>query len=163
MLYNLANKQLQDLVHLLMNIDDKHYTVPMERAFESSIGKHTRHIIEFYQLFIEAYNNGDLNYDLRIRNPKLETQKFMALKELEAIMNNLINITENKDLILKSHINGIDYKFPTSVHRELLYLVEHTTHHLALMRIGISNLKENIILPESLGMAYSTLNNKNNG
>lgn len=161
MLYNLANKQLQDLVHLLKNIDEKYYSVPMEKAFESTIGKHTRHIIEFYQLFLEAYNNGNLNYDHRERNTEFETHKFVALKELEAIMNNLNNITENKDLILKSHINGIDYKFPTSVHRELLYLVEHTTHHLALMRIGVSNLKENIILPESLGMAYSTLNNKN--
>lgn len=159
MLYNFAEKQLSDLIDLLENMDDKQFSASMEDVFQSSIGKHTRHIIEFYQSLLTAYHGGILNYDQRQRNIQLETHKFAAIEEIKTILKDLEQIDENKNLELQTKINEKEYIIPTTVFRELFYLMEHTTHHLALMRMGMANLSEKISIPHDFGYAYSTLNN----
>ena len=43
----------------------------------------------------------------------------------------------------------------------LLHNYEHTTHHLALIRIGLTLLGTKVQIPENLGTAKSTLMHRN--
>jgi hypothetical protein len=44
----------------------------------------------------------------------------------------------------------------TNYFREVAYNIEHTIHHMALIRVGI-NETTNILLPENFGVASSTI------
>ena len=51
MLNDFSVKQIKDLIDLLETLTDREFTGQMEVVFGSSIGKHTRHIIEFYRIY----------------------------------------------------------------------------------------------------------------
>lgn len=161
MLQKFAIKQLEDLSDLLNQLSEDKYSTPMERVFNSTIGKHTRHIIEFYQLFFKAYESLNLCYDQRSRNTNLENSINEALFAIKEIIQQLDSNLENKELQLKTCILNEDLLLKTSVSRELLYLLEHTTHHLASIRIGVSNLDPDFNGQLELGVAYSTPNPQN--
>ena len=156
MLHEYAINQLKDLVELLENLDNDEYTQPMEEVFESAIGKHTRHIIDFYQIFYKGYKKGILSYDDRKRKVTYEFDKNLAIEKLLQIQKKLSKIPDEKDLILKTKLNQQSYFMPTTVAREFLYLMEHTTHHIALIRIGLHNLNPAKNQLNDLGIAYST-------
>jgi hypothetical protein len=44
--------------------------------------------------------------------------------------------------------------------REMVYLVEHSIHHYALIRIGLQENFPKIIIPENFGIAYSTIKHR---
>ncbi|MDG4951170.1 DinB family protein [Weeksellaceae bacterium KMM 9724] len=146
---------------LLNQLNEEDYCTPMEKVFNSTIGKHTRHIIEFYQLFLKAYDSLHLCYDERSRNINVETSINDALFALDEIIQQLDSNLEDKELQLKTCILGEKHNLKTSVSRELLYLLEHTTHHLASIRIGVSNLNPDFNSLQELGVAYSTPNLQN--
>ncbi len=41
--------------------------------------------------------------------------------------------------------------------REMVYLVEHSIHHYALIRIGLQENFSDIFIPKNFGVAYSTV------
>ena len=126
----------------------------------SSIGAHTRHIIEFYQAFFSAVQNTQyqvLCYDNRQRNMLFETSKDAALQELFSIKKKLISlcvtdmdmqvsavIVENKPLLTMG----------TTLNRELFYLLDHMIHHMALIKMLAE--KQEVMLDEGFGLAQST-------
>ena len=156
MLHENSIKQLRELSELLSLIDDSEFTEPMEVVFGSTIGRHTRHILEFYDAFYKGYKSGILHYGGRKRKLKFETNRNAAISKIEKLNKKLHKIPDEKDLILKLKINENSYFMPTTVAREFLYLMEHTTHHIALIRIGLQNINPEKNEFESLGVAYST-------
>ena len=158
MLHEFAINQLRDLKQILENLDESIYSQPMETVFHSTVGKHCRHIIEFYQIFFAGYSTGSLAYDSRQRNSELETNKFTAIEELKKLLYNLYQKPKDKNLYIEVKIREQSYNMPSTAHRELLYLLEHTTHHLALISMGLSNIKADFTFSQSVGLAYSTPN-----
>lgn len=156
MLNEYSVNQLKDLAKLLDGLTDEEYSQIMETVFKSTVGKHTRHILEFYQVFYKGYKDGMLSYDKRKRNERIETDRKFAIDKLKKLQKRLSKIPDEKNLILKMKVNNQSYFMPTTVAREFLYLMEHTTHHVALIRIGLENLNPEKNRFQDLGVAYST-------
>src|SRR5689334_999981 len=73
------------LIAVTERLHQEEYTQSLGLLFNNSIGKHLRHIIEFYDLVLTSYDSGQLNYDLRNRDLTLENDKQVAIHKLRAM------------------------------------------------------------------------------
>lgn len=123
-------------------------------SFSGSIGQHTRHIIEFYEQFLLTYQIGEINYDLRKRNQILESNQNECVNSIE----NIINVLNNMDLVhdLQILVTNNFSNHVSSVGRELMFLNEHTVHHLALIRIIAETKGYSFTDMENFGVSNST-------
>lgn len=148
---------LSQIETAVMGLSDQQYSSSIALLGGSSIGQHIRHIIECYIELGNGYENGTVNYDGRKRDLVLETCRSAAIGKLREI-SSLINL-ENKSLFLTCEQMAEQTghtKLTTNYDRELLYNLEHTVHHMALIRVGIG-LTSVLQLPENFGVAASTI------
>jgi hypothetical protein len=138
-----------------LSIDDYKEKIPTLSG--SSIGEHTRHIIELFQQLLLGYNLGVVNYDDRSRNILLQENINFALENIAAIIANLCR--ENKNLRLAT-LYSADEGVASNYFRELIYNVEHCIHHQAIIKIGMTILGVGA-LSENFGVAKSTIAYKN--
>jgi uncharacterized damage-inducible protein DinB len=126
----------------------------------SSIGMHLRHVVEFYQAFLRAVSDGESNalcYDNRQRNLLFETSKESAIQELEVIRQAVASMTVNNGPMTLSVIiapSTPPVSITTTFRRELYHLLDHSIHHMALIKLIAE--KQNITLAEGFGLAKST-------
>ncbi len=125
----------------------------------SGIGKHFRHIIDFYDRFVNQVPS--VNYDLRKRDLEIETSKDAALSKLKSLKEQLA-VFKNMDSSLKIVLYQGDIpnsknsnSVNSSLGRELRYLIEHTVHHYAIISMFIKHLGYSV--PYGFGMAQSTI------
>lgn len=124
----------------------------------ASIGAHTRHIIEFYQCLLNGTNSGEVNYDTRQRDLRIENQLDYTIDMLDEITYRLLNVSNlNKNLKLIASYGEVSYSVPTSFEREEVYLIEHTIHHYALIRIGLQECFPEVEIEPNFGYAHSTI------
>lgn len=152
---------LLQLTDMLAALPQNQYSQPVAVLNNASIGQHIRHVIELFEELFTGWETGTVNYDNRRRDYVLETNSNMAAQRLSAIAQQAIR--HDKPLQLCSaHTNAKDstVTVPTNYLRELIYNMEHTVHHMALIRIGIQAISV-IRLPENFGVAASTIRYKN--
>jgi hypothetical protein len=151
---------LNQLSETLSQLTDDEYTQKSKQLNNSTIGGHTRHIIELFQCLLTGYESGIVNYDNRKRDAHIETHRDFACNLLTDICYR-INLP-NKPMTLQSFFgetrNKI-YNIDTNFYREVIYNLEHTIHHMALIRIGIGEVSS-IGLPDIFGVAPSTIQYK---
>jgi hypothetical protein len=134
------------------------YSQPCISLSGHTIGQHVRHIIELFQALEQDYGAGTVNYEKRKRDRAIEEDSILACRLLEQIGECLQR--PDKSLLLQVSYDEqapSPLLIPTNYQRELAYNLEHTIHHMALIRIGIRELDSRLVLPESYGIAASTL------
>lgn len=147
---------LSQLAELAGQLSNDQYTQSMTVLTDNSVGKHIRHIVEFYQCLLNGISIGEIDYDKRERNLLLETD----INYTQEIIKEIVSYTEivlDNPLKLKISYEGGICSVNTSVFRELAYNIEHTIHHLAIIKIGIKTHFSEISLSKNLGVAYSTI------
>lgn len=145
---------LQQLQQVLSQLTEEQYNAVIPVLSGASIGQHTRHIIEFFQALEEGYKCARVNYDTRKRDYVLET----SLNAARHALDNIIDSVDKTDtpLCLDMSMDNGTVTVGTHYSRELIYNLEHTVHHMALLKIGIMAIA-GIALPESFGVAASTI------
>lgn len=156
LLQNYSKYQIKCLKDIVSQLTDEEYSNLKDGSFSSSIGKHIRHIISFYLMFFDGVKSGNLSYDKRIRAKNIETKTVEAEKKLNEIINELNIKIQDKELNLKLKINNEDLHMVSSMSREMVYLMEHTTHHMAIIRIILDEKAPHIEVDKNFGIAYST-------
>ena len=139
----------------LQVLSSEEYQQPLDLLSAASIGQHTRHFIEFFQCLLQQLPAGEVNYDARIRDQEIEQEPKCALLAIDRICQQL----ENCDLDQQMQLSACYSQTVTvtsNVARELVYNLEHTIHHLAIIRIGLAILRPDLELPKSFGIAAST-------
>ncbi|TGL40993.1 DinB family protein [Leptospira perdikensis] len=156
--YSSENCQiLEQGILLLESISNESY----ERKFEvmdASIGGHFRHILEHYDLFWEGLKTGHIDYDNRKRNPKLETDRLYAISSLLDCTSKFQKETfSSESVVISQNYNPWESvpMIPSSINRELKFLVSHTVHHYAIVSILVK--LDGGTLPNGFGFSPATL------
>ena len=149
---------ITQLTDLLNDIESAVYKDALRPLHYSTMGQHVRHITEFYLCLLKGYKTGVVDYDARERNLLIEIDKDFTIETLEQVIQDLKRLNSDKSLILKSSFGGDEsMDIPTSFSRELTYLIEHTIHHLAIIKIGLNEVYPGIEISKNFGVAHSTI------
>lgn len=153
---------LKELCQLLQILDDKTYE-RQNRSLTgeeiSSIGVHCRHILEFYQCFFLGLSTGIIDYDSRLRDINVEHCKETALDQLFRTCKNLAELPDcflPETLTLKAQVDCelAAITSQTCALRELIFLQNHSVHHLALIAALLNSY--GLSTPSGFGLANST-------
>ena len=154
MLVQIVKQNLSENIDLLQQLTNEELTLPFPELSNATIGEHMRHIIELFGCLLENYEYGLINYDGRKRDLLLQTNKNEANAILEKY---LLEIDKpNKPLSLTHNCFSPIELLQTNYFRELIYNLEHSIHHQALIKVALHSLPH-IKIPSSFGVAPSTL------
>jgi len=149
---------LQQLIDVLTQLDDSAYQQSLPVLSDTSIGKHVRHIAEFYLCLFGGMPLKQVNYDGRKRNLQLETDVRFAIHTLYCIIQEVLSIEKDDTLQLRQEYTPGEPIWAGSTYfRELIFNLEHCIHHLATIRIGVSSMRQAYAIPETFGIAPSTV------
>ena len=146
--------QLSETLSLLSN---EEYVQPSKVLLNATIGQHVRHIIELFQCLGNGYDEGVVNYEKRKRDYQIESNRDLAVSLLKSVYKNIER--PNKEIILEAgdYCDAMEVvSIPSNYYRELAYNLEHTIHHMALIRVGVNEVSS-VVLPDEFGVAYSTV------
>jgi hypothetical protein len=155
-----VNNVFVQLAETIKQLSPSQYIQPCSNLVNNTIGQHVLHIIELFQCLETGYPSDTVNYEKRKRDVTIETDKELALKLLQDIHTDL----GRPDKQLTLHASYDDHSeepiaIPTNYYREVAYNLEHTIHHMALIRVGIKEVSD-ITLPEDFGVASSTVKHR---
>lgn len=159
-LQDTAHKILSQLANITHQISPGDFSRPSEVLGGSSVGQHIRHIVEFFTTFQEGCKSGVVNYDKRRHDASIERDKNLAFSSLRGIIAFVTNLPGDAPLGLEVSYNAgqSDYQLVhTSLMRELVYNIEHTVHHMAMIRIGLREIATYVQSDDDLGIAASTI------
>ena len=148
---------LRQLTDFLLQLTDTEYSLALPLISQNTIGKHVRHILEFYTCLLEGIENKSVDYDARKRNLDLENYTQKAIETSNFISEKLLNLNNKVELELFATLPHDRVKLTTTIERELLYVLEHTIHHFAIIKIAVKNEFPHIKVKDDFGVAYATL------
>ena len=156
-----SHRILDQLTYLLENLTNDEYSKSLSILHDNSIGQHVRHSLEFYTCLMNGRPHGLVNYDERERDVFLESNTLEALTIVAKLKGALNEIKRNQPLKLLQQGYAVDSneknEVESNLYRELIYNIEHAVHHMALMKIGLRELKPDLELPSDFGVASSTI------
>ncbi len=153
---------LAQALDLLEALDDEVYGKPYPPFFDNGIGAHLRHNLDHYRGFLDGLGTFRIDYDARERDPRIETDRALAVRQIHEVIESLRHLSEadtGAAVMVKMDSgdetqNGATWR-SSSIGRELQFLVSHTVHHYAL--IGVLARLHGVEPGEEFGVAPSTL------
>lgn len=152
---------LRQALDLLEQIDDRTFSTSPTNLAPHRAGSHLRHILEFYECFLDGVAGGRIDYDARRRDESVERQRSIAAERIRSIIRRLQVIAMLGDFEVLVRMEDTapgtvrDPFLTSSVTRELQTLSSHTIHHFAL--IAVTLRMHGVDLHPDFGMAPSTL------
>jgi len=145
---------IEQFKEVLSQLPTRSYAQPCVVLSNATIGQHTRHVIELYQCLTNGYAIGQICYDKRERNIRIEEDVTYAIAQLTEIQKTLEK--PDKEVMVSYDLADKEVSIKSNFLREAMYNLEHMIHHQALIRVGVQQLT-NIVLPDSFGVAPSTI------
>ncbi|MDH4472581.1 MAG: hypothetical protein QE487_08215 [Fluviicola sp.] len=154
-LSTIAIRQLEALSAIIEQLSDEDYSLELPLLEGTSLGKHIRHTLEFHQcLFAEKKV---VSYDNRQRNVLLETDRMEALNCIDELISRLRFVQLDKVIQLSVQYGSETIVVTSSVKREMAFLIEHTVHHKAILRMALNQYFPLVTFDPSFGYADSTI------
>lgn len=151
---------LQQLHGLVAQLDETEYNAKLDLLNDNSIGRHVRHIMEFFDILIHENKQGKISYDKRLRSPIHESEAEAALQKLEELIEGLDQLNVDFAVVVEvkygDDSNEIT-QLTSSVARELAYNIEHAIHHMAIIKMAVQTVFPRVKLTDDFGVAYSTI------
>ena len=144
---------------LIEDLSDGIYTNNDIAPFQSGVGKHMRHVLDFYSAFLKPPAE-ITDYDDRNRSTRVETDRAHALATIHHIINGLEAIRK-ADLPVQSKNDDGGHRpqafafSRSSIGRELQFLASHTVHHFAIIAFILD--RQGYRPHPDFGVAASTL------
>lgn len=163
MIHQYCQLNLQQIQSLLRQIETKVYVHKSSLLSNSSIGQHTRHILEFYICLLNGVDSKKINYDTRERCLELETNLNFAIQTIQSISEKIESYPKNISLLIEGSYSSDMVKnicIETSLHRELAHCLEHSIHHQALIKISLAEQHQLHRIDATFGIAPATIRHK---
>ncbi len=123
------------------------------------VGPHLRHCVEHFELLLDGFRSGQVDYDARPRRRQLERDPAAMLEALRTVATGLSGITAS-DLarpltVLQTAAAGKPaVSTPSTLERELVFVSGHAVHHVAIMAFAAR--ERGVTIPADLAVAFST-------
>jgi hypothetical protein len=146
---------------LLLELSDRTYSLVAGTPFNASVGQHYRHVLEHFQSLIRGLRAGEINYDARERNQRLQSEVTYASIATCDVLRALKRYTDESLGRRCKAINSVGYsasaptRLESNVSRELAYCIGHAVHHFAIVRLICHEI--DITVPAEFGVAPATL------
>ena len=151
-----ANMQLlNDAARVVNRLDDRTYSEPT--LGNQRIGAQFRHVLEFYQSFLDGLDEAYIDYDARNRDVSIERNRTTALARIQLLTERLkVSVQDHGDTPLRVVAEDApEYSMTSTVCRELQALRSHTIHHFAVIAMALHAW--GIPVDPDFGVAPSTL------
>ena len=109
-------------------------------AHGASIGEHYRHVVQHFECVIRSIHSGEINYEARERNHRLETAvTFAAIATCDVLraIKKYGMATLNRACTVVSTLRDLASRplfVETTVGRELAYCIGNAIHHYTIVR-----------------------------
>ena len=153
---------LRQVLQLLDRLSDAAYSTTPRGFAPHRAGAHLRHILEFYQCFLEGLEGFHIDYDARRRDEAIECSREAAAAAIRLIIGSLETCHGLRhDRAVRVRMEDAESDavrnvfMESSISRELQVLSSHTVHHFAL--IAMTLRMHGVEMDPGFGMAPSTL------
>jgi hypothetical protein len=148
---------LRQALSLVDQLDDERYGLSPQRLAPHRVGSHLRHVLDFYDCFLNGLASAHVDYDARERDETIENDRHAAMKKIGAIVERLQNISvgERDSVMFVRAEDTSDVFLRSTVSRELQALSTHTIHHFALIAFTLK--VDGFPVDPAFGMSPSTL------
>ncbi|MFK8013046.1 MAG: hypothetical protein AB8B80_13485 [Marinicellaceae bacterium] len=161
MLHQSVKQALNQVVSILETLESCDAFNSKAIYCELNIGNHIRHINDHFCAVKKGCKSGIIDYNHRNRGSETETNLQFGLKTIKTWHDWIDQIdidSTDQSVKIISEINTIQtmsLQFDSTIARELLYLINHTTHHVA--HIGLIAKNHGINISDTAGMAPCTM------
>lgn len=155
-----ADDVFRKMEQYLVQIDRDLYARSLDVYSGSSLGGHTRHIVEFFTCLLDQCESGKVNYDTRKREKEIEENPIFAQEKIEEIRRKMPALPLHSTVFLGycyNENNEVSF-VETTVYRELVHTIDHAVHHMALIKIGLRLYAPDIVISPDFGVARATCN-----
>lgn len=153
---------LRQAADLLERVDDVTYSSAPPALPQHKAGSHLRHILEFFECFLDGVESLHVDYDARRRDQQVERSRAAALARIHNIMLRLQSTpalhSDGVLFVRAEDADSLGLADPftiSSVSRELVVLSSHTIHHFALLAVTLQ--MHGFQVHGDFGVAPSTL------
>jgi hypothetical protein len=153
---------LRQALDLLDTLTKRDFVTSPEGMPPHRVGSHLRHVIEFYECFLEGVEGFHIDYDARRRDEELGSSHVVAIARIGALIQRLENspiLRSDSVIFVKMEDSDAfelsDPYLMSSIGRELMTLSSHTIHHFALIAMTLRGL--GLAVAPTFGVAPSTL------
>jgi len=154
---------LEQGVALIGRLADAQYAGSPSGPFPGGVGAQFRHCLDFYDCFLRGLEAGRIDYRMRERDPRIETDRAHATARARSVCDALRALTReriDRTVEVRADESGpeADEWAESSAGRELQFLTSHTIHHFALIAVLLENQGFDVAREfPTLGVAPSTL------
>jgi len=135
---------LEQGIDLLERLSPEVYRTPTRPGW-AAVGSQFRHALDHYRAFLEGAPEGRVDYDARQRERLIETDPREAAAQAREFIIRLEQIhVEDADRPVAVQMDSggghlPDWR-PSTIGRELQFLVSHTVHHYALIKLMLEDV-----------------------
>lgn len=150
---------LSELVTLLERMSDIDYAWRPRAEVSGSIGAHVRHCVDHVQVVLDRCADAVISFDERRRGTAIEHSRAIGLDALRRSVDRLHSERMppmDEPLLLDARLDhaGACVRVESSVGRELIYVLQHTIHHNAVIALLLASRSGDV--PARFGYAPST-------
>ncbi|MEL6343613.1 MAG: DinB family protein [Myxococcota bacterium] len=153
---------LTQALDLLDQLSDEDYAHPFPTPLGCAIGAQLRHIIDHYTCLLRGIRDGVVDYEDRPRDQTIARSRAVARQTLEAIMDELRALPADRthrplsvQIATGALADVHSGPAPSSLARELQFVLLHTVHHYALIAVELRT--RGLPCDPDLGVAPATL------
>lgn len=130
---------LHQLARFIASVSPAQYAQTPPGAPSGSIGAHVRHILDHIDALGKGLTSGLIAYDRRERGTAVESDPTAAQEQIKSLLTKISAIKESDlekpigvELVLSSDKPA--QQMPSTLARELAFVLSHTVHHHAMIR-----------------------------